>query len=263
MTITKNTLLFNIIFTTTSCMHAGVLVDTLIQTTEGLKQIQELNVGDQVISIDQDFLQHPKSITTIEEKEVDSYVEIIFDNDTIIQVSPDQRFWIPFKWIQANQLSLDDVVLKNDGTFVQIKSICVKHEPVTFRFITVADFENFFASENSILIHNGPIAGAIGYWATKTLCYGTAVAAAGTITVATGGTAGALVTAATTIATSGASTSAAVLAVGIAHAGLASQAAVATTAVASTAGGIAGTVAAVEAASTSVWAALTLCPFLP
>lgn len=32
----------------------------------------------------------------------------------------------------------------------------------------------------------GPISGAIAYWATKTLCYGTAVAAATTAVVATG-----------------------------------------------------------------------------
>jgi hypothetical protein len=83
----------------------------------------------------------------------------------------------------------------------------------------------------------GPIAAAIGYWATKALCYGVAVAGASTIVVATGGVAGA-VTGVIAAATTGAS----------AGAGLAGDTALATTAVTSTMG-IAEAVAAVESAS--------------
>ncbi len=111
------------------------------------------------------------------------------------------------------------------------------------------------------LVHNGPIAGAIGYWVTKTLCYGTGVAALATVT--TSDAARAAVGALTAAAATGATAGAAIAGGAIAGAGLASEAAIATAAVASTAGGIAGTVAAIETASTGVWAALTLCPFLP
>ncbi|MBP9764768.1 hypothetical protein KBD08_00345 [Candidatus Babeliales bacterium] len=261
----KQSITFSSFLLAASFMHAGILSDTLVQTPDGLKAIQELSIGDKVIALDQDFLQCPKSILTVEEKEIDSCVEITMDDDVVIRVSPDQRLFIPYKWIQANQLSLGDMLLKNDTTFIRIKSICVKQEYVTLRFITVEDYANFLASNNSILIHNGPISGAIGYWFTKTLCYGTAVAAAGTIVVTTGGVAGAAVGAATAAGTAaaGASTGAAIVAGAISGAGLASEAAVATAAVASTAGGLAGTVAAVETASTFVGTALTLCPFLP
>src|SRR5437868_161338 len=102
-------------------MHAGILLNTLVQTPDGLKEIAELNIGDKVISADPDFVQYPKSILTIDGKEVNSYIEITMDNDVVMQVSPDQRLFIPYKWIQADQLSLGDILLKQDTTFIRIK----------------------------------------------------------------------------------------------------------------------------------------------
>ena len=49
----------------------------------------------------------------------------------------------------------------------------------------------------------GPVSGAIAYWATKTICYGTAVAATGAIVVGTGGAAGAVTSVAAAAATGG------------------------------------------------------------
>ena len=70
MTIKKSTILFDFLCAS-SFMHAGVLFDTLVQTSDGFKKMQELSAGDQVISVDTDFLQHSKSITTIEDRELD------------------------------------------------------------------------------------------------------------------------------------------------------------------------------------------------
>ena len=109
----------------------------------------------------------------------------------------------------------------------------------------------------------GPIFGAIGYWGTKALCYGTAAAAVGTITVANGGLAGGAVGVATTAATMGASTGASLVAGGIAGAGLAGEAALATVGAVSATGSIAATVAAIESGAFAVGSTLLCCPFLP
>ncbi len=126
----------------------------------------------------------------------------------------------------------------------------------------------------------GPISGLIAYWATKSLCYGTAAAAATTAVVATGGAAAAFATgAAATVAAgsvaAGAGTAivvggataevaAGVIAGGLAaSAGMVEGAALATTAVVSSAGTVAAAVAAVETASFSVGAFFTALPFLP
>ena len=109
----------------------------------------------------------------------------------------------------------------------------------------------------------GPVTGAIAYWVVKTLCYGTAVAAASTVVVATGGAAGAAVGALGAAATLGAGAGATVVGGAIAGAGLAGEAVTATAAVVSGAGGIAAAAAAVESASMAALVAGTLCPFLP
>lgn len=255
--------MFLIVLWIVPTVYAGITLDTIVQTPGGFKKIQDLNVGDQVISLDSEFKSSCKSILTVEEKEIDHYIEIVMENDESLKISEDQRLFVAYKWIQANQLSLSDLLLRADAKFVRIKSICVKYERIMLRFITVADYENFLASQNCVVIHNGPIAGAIGYWFTKIFCYGTAVAAISTVAVSTGGLAGAALGATTAAATLGASTGATVLGGAIVGAGLASEAAVATAAVASSSGGMVGAVAAVESASTIIGAILTLCPFLP
>ena len=109
----------------------------------------------------------------------------------------------------------------------------------------------------------GPITGAIAYWAVKTFCYGTTVAAAGTAVVATGGAAGATLGVLSTAATLGASAGATIAGGAIAGAGLAGEATLASAAAITGAGGVAAAVAAVESAAVSAWALGTLCPFLP
>ncbi len=137
----------------------------------------------------------------------------------------------------------------------------------------------------------GPVTGAVLYWLTKTLCYGTAVAAVGAGVAATGG---AVVAAGTAIAgaagatAAGASVTAIGIGLGSAVSGTAVGAAVATAPVAIVAGGITATaggtaiattltgatlaasggcvatmVAGVETASIAAFAAGLAIPFLP
>ena len=126
----------------------------------------------------------------------------------------------------------------------------------------------------------GPVSGLVAYWVTKSLCYGTAAAAATTAVVATGGTAVAFATgAAATVAAgavaAGAGTAVAVAGVTaevaagvvagglVATTGMVGGAAMATTAVVTSAGSVAAAVAAVETASLSVGAFFAALPFLP
>lgn len=106
------------------------------------------------------------------------------------------------------------------------------------------------------LVGGGPVTASILYWATKSLCYGTAVAAASTAVVATGGAAaGALTTAGVAVATGGAGVGAAAVSGAIAAtAGGTALAVEATTGTIVAAGGLAGAVAAVETASMGAFA---------
>ncbi|MCX7342525.1 MAG: hypothetical protein NT128_00015, partial [Proteobacteria bacterium] len=47
--------------------------------------------------------------------------------------------------------------------------------------------DEYAITHNFRLLGGGPVSGAVAYWLTKTLCYGTAVAAVTTVVVTTGG----------------------------------------------------------------------------
>jgi len=163
----------------------------------------------------------------------------------------------------------------------QVLALPISYAPMTavlgkkFANTNCFKFKNNFRSSHKPLFYSqkqcfssnqsfhGPISGAIAYWATKSLCYGTAVAAASTAVVATGGLAGAATGALVAGATASAGTGATVVAGAITSAGLASDAAMVTMGATAAAGGILEVVAAVEGASACAATFFTLIPFLP
>ena len=127
-------------------------------------------------------------------------------------------------------------------------------------FVSQTDGGEFVLKTKLCLKGGGPILASIGYWVTKTFCYGTAVAGAAGAVVATGGAAGAAAGAMAAASTVGASTAAVVAGGAIAGGGLATEAAMATTAVVASAGGFAAAAAAVETASLGVFSLLFALP---
>ncbi len=127
---------------------------------------------------------------------------------------------------------------------------------------------NKFGDEYSLKLNGrlpggGPLLGSIGYWVVKSVCYGTAAAAAGTAIVATGGAVAGPVGAALAgggLATAELATGTSFVAGAIAtHAGATALATEVTVAAIGT-GNVAGVIAAVESASAFVGAFLTALP---
>lgn len=100
------------------------------------------------------------------------------------------------------------------------------------------------------LCGGGPLTANFLYWATKSICYGTAIAGTGAIVVTTGGAAGAASATLAAASTLGASTGSTLVGAAIAGAGLTTEAALATTAIVSGSGSIAAAAATIEGAST-------------
>ncbi len=128
--------------------------------------------------------------------------------------------------------------------------------------------ESYGVTLNYRLLGGGPILAAYGYWATKTICYGTLVGA---------GTAGVVATGGAVLGAGGAATAAAAASLGTASlgTGVGTVAAIATSSAAATevataaavvgvgaAAGFGGVVVAVETASLAVGAVLAAVPWL-
>ncbi|MBI2742358.1 MAG: hypothetical protein HYX48_00375 [Chlamydiales bacterium] len=127
--------------------------------------------------------------------------------------------------------------------------------------------EEYGLELNYRLPGGGPLAGWIGYWGTKAICYGAAIAAGAAAVITTGGAiAGAGGTALTggLVATASTTTGTAFVAGAIGSLPSATLLATeATVATVSSAGGVAGAVTAVESAAGFIGTGLLCCPWLP
>ena len=134
----------------------------MVDTPEGLKEINSLKVGDKILCCNPNLQYEEGEITSIEEIEVPSAVEITTTDGLTIIAAADQKFFVTHKWVQANQLTLEDILLKRDNTFVGITSIRHLQTPTTLLFITIDKNPTYWAAENGVLVHNGAIGAAVG-----------------------------------------------------------------------------------------------------
>jgi len=154
-------------------VQCGVADNTLVYTAAGLQAINKLQQGDMIACADEKLAQQLRSVKSMHEVAVDQYVELTTDDNTTMCLSVDQYVFVPFKWISVRDLSLNDFLLRRDGTYVHITNICRKQQQLTMVFIEVDEHANFFASQNGILIHNGVAGATVGFYVA-----GTATAAA-------------------------------------------------------------------------------------
>ena len=145
-----------------SLINAGVSADTIVDTPEGLKEIKILKVGDPVFCCNPNLQREIGTVATIQEIEVASVVEITTTDGLIIFAAPDQKFFVTHKWVQANQLTLEDVLFTRERALIGITSIRHVQQPMTLRFITIDKNPTYWAAENGILMHNGAIGATVG-----------------------------------------------------------------------------------------------------
>jgi hypothetical protein len=85
------------------CVVAG----TEIQTPNGLKKIEDFNIGDKVITLNGDkIVTHVWNPETLEEGEPECY-EITFEDGYSVTVSDKHKFLVNGKWIEAKDLTVE------------------------------------------------------------------------------------------------------------------------------------------------------------
>src|SRR5260221_6297381 len=124
--------LSNIPFTNT-----GVSADTIIQTVDGPKKISSLRQDDKVICFDDQLEDCLGLVENIESKVLNTVIEIITTDDVVIRVAPEQKFFSFCKWINAEDISLNDALFTKNKSWIKIKSIRHLQEKEIFFFIDV------------------------------------------------------------------------------------------------------------------------------
>ena len=135
-----------------NCFVAG----TEILTTEGIKNIEDIRVGDWVIADD------PTTPGGIEAKQVldtfDNEVTELYDlyvDGEVISTTAEHPFWVPDKgWMKASDLAVGDLLQTDEETFVDLDKIERREGNFKVYNFEIEGFPTYFVSELGILVHN-------------------------------------------------------------------------------------------------------------
>jgi RHS repeat-associated protein len=139
--------------TSCNCFTAG----TKVLTDEGEKNIEDIKVGDKVLSKDEvTGEQAYKEVTHLYRNDKEIIYELTV-GDQVIETTDNHPFWVEGKgWVLAADLQVGDELQQSNGNTLTIDNIkIVKHdEKVKVYNFTVADFHTYFVSDLGIWVHN-------------------------------------------------------------------------------------------------------------
>ena len=152
------------------CFVAG----TLVSTVDSFKEIENIQVGDIVLSYNEEI--HQNEYSVVLQTMIHNVTEEIYDlhvEDEILSVTGIHRFYIrrkhDIKWIPASDLHVGDYVLFANGTWHVISNIEVKVQSITVYNFEVSYNHNYYVGRNQILAHNKGGGGGGGGGNTNTM----------------------------------------------------------------------------------------------
>lgn len=160
--------LLSALFVTTTLLGEGFVAGTLICTPQGHLPIEELSVGDRVVTCDFDKGYKVESIVEIESQEITDFIRIKI-GDINIDVDPDHKFFVPFtqEWIQASDLVVGTCMLGAPLHAVYVESVESIEQKAYVYNLSLAKHHNYLVSERSIMVHNIAPAGCAIICAAK------------------------------------------------------------------------------------------------
>ncbi|WP_135555998.1 polymorphic toxin-type HINT domain-containing protein [Paenibacillus cymbidii] len=136
-----------------NCFVAG----TKVLTDEGEKNIEDIEVGDKVLSKNEETGEQAyKEVTHLYRNDKEIIYEMTV-GDQVIETTDNHPFWVESEgWVLAADLQVGDKLQQSNGNTLTIDSIKnVKHEEkVKVYNFTVADFHTYFVSDLGIWVHN-------------------------------------------------------------------------------------------------------------
>ena len=139
--------------TTMKCFVAG----TLILTAEGLKRIEEIKVGDRVLSADTEtMISEYKTVLETFVRRTNEIIHIFIENEEIT-TTVDHPFWVNGKgFVPAMNLVIGSELINDKGDIVCVENVRreTNRDGVEVFNFKVEDFHTYYVGENGILVHN-------------------------------------------------------------------------------------------------------------
>ncbi|BBI34334.1 hypothetical protein KCTCHS21_37330 [Cohnella abietis] len=134
-----------------NCFTAG----TKVQTDEGEKPIEEIEIGDKVLAkSDETGEVAYKEVLGLFQKQADE-IYYIHIGDEIIEVTGEHPFWLDGKgWTFVKDLKVGDLLVTSSGSTLVIDKIEKAPREATVYNFEVADFHSYFVSNLGVWVHN-------------------------------------------------------------------------------------------------------------
>ncbi|TGK34827.1 hypothetical protein EHO66_00050, partial [Leptospira kmetyi] len=160
-------------FSISTCFTAG----TLIHTKSGTKKIEEIAIGDQVLSWNEETgRQEYNKVTATFVRDTNEIYTLVFVDGKQVETTWNHPFrrllpeyssaTTPTKlnseWVEAKDLKAGDLTFTKEGKLLQIGFIHVDEREETVYNFTVENDHDYYVGEVGILVHNvdcGPLTG--------------------------------------------------------------------------------------------------------
>ncbi|MFE9274935.1 polymorphic toxin-type HINT domain-containing protein [Paenibacillus glucanolyticus] len=133
------------------CFAAG----TMIETSDGLKAIEEIEVGDYVLAKSDETgnLAYKPVEETFNRITKETYH--LYVGSVTIVTTAEHPFWVVGKgWVESKDLHEGDVFVTDEGTEYVLERIEIKEEKIRVYNFSVGDYHTYFVSNLKIWTHN-------------------------------------------------------------------------------------------------------------
>lgn len=138
------------------CLSNSFASDTLVDTENGLKRIDTINIGELVLSFNELTGENEyQPVTAIMKSTKETELIVIgLKEGSKVEATPEHLFYTDGKWIQAQEIT-DSMFLHNsDGIKVKVDNIKRVVRTETVYDLTIKKNHNFYVTKNKVLVHN-------------------------------------------------------------------------------------------------------------
>ena len=137
---------------TTVCFPAG----TKVHTQWGLADIEKLEVDVPVLTYNEETgEQEYKKVKKVMRRMTRRMCAMELSNGTTLEVTPEHRFFCDGEWIPIEELNVNDTLQLKDNSIVVIDNKIIFPTFVEVYNLEIEDNENYYVTEEGVLVHNG------------------------------------------------------------------------------------------------------------
>ncbi|ROT98918.1 tandem-95 repeat protein [Marinobacter sp. R17] len=137
------------------CMQNSFVAGTLVHTSEGLKPIEAIEIGDFVLSYNEttDEQVFQEVVHLIEHEGDYQIINVEVTDGTILQATQEHPFYVDGEWVNAEDLLVTDWLTTLHGR-VSLSEVSVQEGHSTVYNFSVANTHTYYIGEPGFLVHN-------------------------------------------------------------------------------------------------------------